>query len=157
MGTLTDQTIEILEGRGFSKEFPADVEGAYILNQSAVKEFDWEAPVGKKFKPGFGKEGPVIGVVKDFHFESLHHEIKPLFLYFSPQWFSYFSIRIEPVDIPRTLGFLKTKWQELVPDQTFQYTFFDDDIDSLYKNESNHLRRMGFVFHALRPVWFSYI
>lgn len=129
-------SIKLVQGRGFSKEFQGDMEGGYILNQSAVKEFDWESPVGKKFKPGSGKEGPVIGVVNDFHFESLHHEIKPLFLYFSPRWFSYFSVRIEPVDIPHTLDFLKKKWQELVPDQTFQYTFFDEDIDGLYKTES---------------------
>ncbi|MCX6584345.1 MAG: ABC transporter permease [Candidatus Aminicenantes bacterium] len=135
-------SLTLLQGRSFSEKFPGDIEGAYILNESAVNECGWDSPLGKKFRPGNGKEGPVIGVVKDFHFKSFHHEINPLFLYFAPKWFAYFSVRIAPVNIPHTLDFLKNKWRELVPDQTFEYTFLDEDIDNLYRTEA----RLGKLF-----------
>ena len=135
-------SIKLLQGRGFSRQFPGDIEGAYILNESAVKECGWDSPVGKKFKPGFGKEGTVIGVVKDFHFKSFHQEIKPLFLFIYPKWFAYFSVRIAPDNIPHTLNFLKNKWKELVPEQSFEYSFLDEDIDNLYKTEA----RLGKLF-----------
>lgn len=135
-------SIKLLQGRGFSRQFPGDIEGAYILNESAVKECGWDSPIGKKFKPGFGNEGTVIGVVNDFHFKSFHQEIKPLFLYFYPKWFAYFSVRIAPDNIPHTLNFLKNKWLELVPEQSFEYSFLDEDIDNLYKTEA----RLGKLF-----------
>ena len=134
--------IKILKGRSFSERFPADRESTYILNESAVKEFGWESPPGKKFKLGSGKVGTVIGIIQDFYFRSLYHEIKPAVLYFSPQWFAYFSVRISPYAIPGTLNLLKKKWQEILPGEPFSYSFLDDDIDNLYKTEW----RLGKIF-----------
>jgi putative ABC transport system permease protein len=127
--------IRLFKGRGFSKEFPGDQGNTYVLNKSAIKEFGWESPVGKEFKLGFGKKGTVIGIVEDFHFRSLHHEIKPVVLYFAPQWFSHYSVKISPNDISNTLNFLRNKWQELVSNQSFEYSFLDDDINRLYRTE----------------------
>jgi putative ABC transport system permease protein len=134
--------IKLLKGRTFSKHFPADKENTYILNESAVKELNWKSPIGKKFKLGYGKMGTVIGVIEDFNFRTLHHSIKPLVLYFSPHWFSYFSVKLDPRDIPETLNILKNKWRELVPDQLFEYTFLEEDLDNLYSSEA----RLGKIF-----------
>ncbi len=79
--------------------------------------------------------GPVIGVVKDFHFRPLHQPIEPAALYIYPKLFQYISVRISPIDVSRSLDFLKTKWQALVPGQTFQYSFLDEDFDRLYRAE----------------------
>jgi putative ABC transport system permease protein len=125
--------IELIAGRNFSKRFPSDVDQAYILNESAVKEIGWESPVGKELE--IMNRGPVIGVVEDFHFRPLHQPIEPAALYISSKYFQYISVRISPIDVSRSLDFLKTKWQALVPGQTFQYSFLDEDFDKLYRAE----------------------
>jgi putative ABC transport system permease protein len=135
--------IELVSGRNFSRDFPSDVKGAYILNESAVKEIGWDSPLGKQFK--IIEKGTVVGVVKDFHFKSLHQEIEPLVLYLCPEYFEYFSVRISPEAIPQTLAFLKDKWQELVPNQLFQYSFLDEDFDNLYKAEMRLEKIFGIV------------
>jgi len=132
--------IELVAGRNFSKRFPSDIDHAYILNESAVKEIGWESPVGKELK--IMNKGPVIGVVKDFHFRPLYQKIEPAALYIYPKLFQYISVRISPYDISRSLDFLKAKWQALVPGQTFQYSFLDEDFDNLYKAEM----RLGKIF-----------
>ncbi len=125
--------IELVDGRNFSKRFPSDVDHAYILNESAVKEIGWESPVGKELE--IMNKGPVIGVVKDFHFRPLHQKIEPAALYIYPKLFQYISVRISPTDVSRSLDFLKAKWQTLVPGQVFQYSFLDEDFDKLYRAE----------------------
>jgi putative ABC transport system permease protein len=135
--------IELVSGRNFSRDFPNDVKGAYILNESAVKEIGWDSPLGKQFR--IIEKGTVVGVVKDFHFKSLHQEIEPFVLYLCPEYFEYFSIRISPEAIPQTLAFLKDKWQELVPNQLFQYSFLDEDFDNLYKAEMRLEKIFGIV------------
>ncbi|MCI0471837.1 MAG: FtsX-like permease family protein, partial [Candidatus Aminicenantes bacterium] len=101
--------IKLVEGRNFSKQFQGDIDSAYILNRSAVHEFGWTSAVGKDFSIGNRSKGTVIGVVEDFHFESLHKEIKPLVLFIFPRSFSYFSIRTNPGNISPTLQFLKNR------------------------------------------------
>ncbi len=125
--------IELVAGRNFSKRFPSDVDHAYILNESAVKEIGWESPIGKELE--IMNKGPVVGVVKDFHFRPLHQPIEPAALYIYPKLFQYISVRISPTDVSRSLDFLKAKWQALVPGQTFQYSFLDEDFDKLYRAE----------------------
>ncbi len=125
--------VELIEGRNFSRRFPSDVEHAYILNESAVKEIGWESPIGKELE--IMNRGPVIGVVKDFHFRPLHQQIEPAALYICPKYFQYISARISPIDVSRSLDFLKAKWQALVPSQIFQYSFLDEDFDRLYRAE----------------------
>jgi putative ABC transport system permease protein len=128
--------INIVEGRGFSKEFAADAESAFILNEAAVKKFGWESAIDKNFKLSVEfKKGKIIGVVEDFHFNSLHQEIAPLVLCIEPSGFEYFAVRIEPDNISQTLDFFRSKWEELVPGEPFDYTFLDEDFDRLYKSE----------------------
>jgi putative ABC transport system permease protein len=132
--------VELVDGRNFSKRFPSDVDHAYILNESAVKEIGWDTPVGKELE--IMNKGPVIGVVKDFHFRPLHQKIEPAALYIYPKLFQYISVKISSYDVSRAIDFLKAKWQALVPGQTFQYSFLDEDFDNLYKAEM----RLGKIF-----------
>ncbi|MCP5105183.1 MAG: FtsX-like permease family protein, partial [bacterium] len=74
--------IDIVEGRGFSSSFPTDAENAFIINEAARNLFGWQSAVGRNLKIGVDwKKGTIIGVVKDFHFESLHGEVKPVVLF----------------------------------------------------------------------------
>ena len=123
--------IQLVAGRDFSRNYPSDTGGSYILNETAVKETGLESPIGKQFK--IIEKGTVIGVVKDFHFDSLHQKIEPLALCIYPSGFEYLSVRIRPGRTAQVLGFLKQKWDDFAPDRIFEYSFLDEDIDELYK------------------------
>lgn len=135
--------IELVEGRNFSREFPGDAKNAYILNEEAVKEIGWKMPLGKQFR--IIDKGPVVGVVKNFHFFSLHQKIEPLALLIYPSGFEYFSVRIRPEGVPETLKFLKNIWNEFSINQSFEYSFLDEDYDNLYKMEARLTKIFAYV------------
>jgi putative ABC transport system permease protein len=126
--------LKIIEGRNFSRNFPGDIKGSFIINNSALKDFEWKSAVGKKLKIGT-LEGTIIGVAADFHSKSLHNTIKPLVLFIFPGIYKYFSVGINPDNIQGSLHFLENKWKEFVPEQSFEYSFFEEDLDSLYETE----------------------
>lgn len=130
---LKTYEIELMAGRNFSRQFPSDIERAYILNESAVKEIGWEVPLGKQFE--INNKGTVIGVIKDFHFKSLHQKLEPIALCVYPEAFEYLAVKIRPENIPNTLNFMQNKWQNLDPNQVFQFSFLDEDYDNLYRAE----------------------
>ena len=135
--------LELVEGRDFSKDMMNDGEGELILNEAAIRHFGWASGAGKEVEniwPQGDKvkveyRGEVVGVVKDFHYQSLHHKIEPLIITTVETWFEYFAIRIRSDDITGTLSFLKTQWKEIAPNKPFDYFFLDDDYDKLYRTE----------------------
>ena len=129
--------IPVIQGRGFSQEYNDSTDGAYILNEAAVKTIGWDDPIGKRF--GFDKDqmGVVVGVVKDFHFTSLHLDIGPLALTpGSDNNRDWLSLRINSTDVPRTLSFIEEKWKQHSPEGIFSYSFLDDRLDLMYRTES---------------------
>ncbi|MCJ7581221.1 MAG: ABC transporter permease [Candidatus Aminicenantes bacterium] len=142
--------IEMAQGRFFSENFQTDVLESFILNEAAVKFLGLESPVNKAFScqiPFADGKGKIIGVVKDFHFQSLHREIAPLILMIHPYWFTHCHFRISPEDVPETFAFINLKLKELVPEYPFELRFLDDNIDGLYKMEQRvgHLVRYGAI------------
>jgi len=141
--------IKMAAGRNFSVEFPTDSTQAFILNEAAVKKIGWpsaEAAVGKPFEYG-NRKGRIIGVVKDFNYESLHQPITPIILFINPPSFNSVSVKIRPnrpEDISTTLAFLQQKWQEYRPQNPFSYSFVDERYEQLYQNE----HRLGQIFGA---------
>jgi putative ABC transport system permease protein len=128
--------INVVEGRGFSMSFPSDEKSTFMINKAALEEFSWETAVGKYLNVSNDwKEGTIIGVVDDFQFNSLHNKVEPLVLYIDPPSYDFFSVRITPGDIQGILNFLKNKWHELFPGESFLYSFLEDDYDRLYKTE----------------------
>jgi putative ABC transport system permease protein len=141
--------MELVKGRNFSSEFSSDKNKAFILNETAVKSFGWEDPIGKSIGcfDQTGKrfnEGVVIGVIKDFHFLPLHRKIKPLWLRVSTTQNNYLSIKISSKDIKATLAFLEKKFREFSPDYPFEYSFLDDSINKMYNKE----QRLGEIFNC---------
>ncbi|MBT5874035.1 MAG: FtsX-like permease family protein [Candidatus Latescibacteria bacterium] len=152
--------LEIAAGRSFSRDFPSDVSGAFVINESAAARIGWTAQeaIGK----GFGsseitdwdegqwtqRDGQVIGVVNDFHFESLHDEIVPTVYFVAPNMASNFLIRIEPGEIQETVAFIESTWQRYVPNQPFQYRFLDEAFDTLYRTEERQMTLFG-IFAGL--------
>ncbi|NIM12557.1 MAG: FtsX-like permease family protein [Candidatus Aminicenantes bacterium] len=128
--------IELLAGRDFSRKFPTDTVTAYIFNESAVKELGKDFIKGRDFSLfGIEKKAPVIGVVKDFHFKSLHKKLEPIILCIFPKYFNYISIRINSENIPGLLTHIEKVWKRHAPGRPFEYAFLDEDFDRLYKSE----------------------
>ncbi len=127
--------IEIAEGRTFSEDFLLDKLQSIVINEAAARELGWGNPVGRQLTFQ-GMERTVIGVIKDFHFHSLHREIDPLvFMYHRNRQIDYFSIKVSPSDISSTLGLIEEKWKKFSPEFPFQYAFLDERIDRIYKAE----------------------
>ena len=153
--------IDIVEGRPFSPDYPTDRDGAYLLNQSAVDVLGWESPVGRAFDhwdfTGSREfiTGKIVGVVKDFHFLSLHDRIEPLYLMMKPDPHvlgkSYLSIRIKPEAIPKTLAAIEGLMTRFSPVYPFEYRFFDDVFDSAYR-EDRRFSRMIEVFTVIAVI-----
>ncbi len=128
--------IELVEGRNFSRDLPTDTMTAYIFNEAAVREFGKDFIKGRKFS-AFGDryKAPVIGVVKDFHFMSLHEKVQPLILCIHPRYLDHISIRVRSENIPGVLSHLRKVWNDYMPDRPFEYFFLDDRFDMMYKSE----------------------
>jgi putative ABC transport system permease protein len=133
--------MRMAEGRFFSEKFPTDAEAAVILNESAVKALGMTSPLGKRFVCEIGNElrrARIIGVVRDFNFSSLHHEIKPVIFAIAPGYYNELYIKLNPAnpDIPGIIDFIETKIREFVPDYPFDYTLLNEDIARLYTGEN---------------------
>lgn len=126
--------IPVIEGRGFSKEFSSDPEQAYLVNETAVKAMQMDNPTGKRF--GYpNHQGVIIGVIRDFHFVPMHLPIRPLAVRLKTADIRFISVKVNPVRLSQTLGFIETKWKEIAPGFAFTYSFFDEAVNELYRSE----------------------
>jgi len=132
---LETMGIELIAGRNFSRSMPSDLESAVIINETLAQALEWEVAVGKDVPIGFPTTA-VIGVVKDYHFEALHHKIAPMLLHIYPDRpVKYIFVRLSPDRISETLAFLKEQWQEMAPSSPFTFSFLDEDVDRHYRAE----------------------
>jgi putative ABC transport system permease protein len=130
--------IPLLRGRYFSKEFPSDTTSV-VINEEMAKECGAEDPVGKELLQ-IGTQSRayrIIGVIKDFHYQSLHEQIKPLALFLGPvtQAASIVSIRISSTNIPATTAFIDHTWKEVTGGEDIHASFVDEDLDRLYRSD----------------------
>ncbi len=125
--------LEMSEGRFFSKEYASDKYN-FILNVSAIKAMDIQSPIGKMFNMR-GKEGQIVGVVKDFHYQSLHQKIEPLILHIEPSWYRFIIIKLRSDNLSETIEFVKKTHSKFNPYYQFEYSFFDDHVKKFYRPE----------------------
>lgn len=133
--------LEIVQGRGFSREF--NETRNVIINESTIKEFGWNEPVGMKIRYLGEENEPVgeytiVGVVDDFHYNSLHSPINSFVLLGLPDEqrnIGNLQIKIKPNNIGETLGAIEQKWKEFNPQEPMSYYFLDDKLDEMYGNE----------------------
>ncbi len=123
--------MKIAKGRDFSKEFTADSE-SILVNEAFVKKVGWKEPIGKQFK-----NSSVIGVVEDFHFDTLHKRIEPAVFTLSQDFFGRvnLAVRIRPDNPKRTLDEIRRTFNQTSTSQNFNYYFLDDAFNRLYRNE----------------------
>jgi putative ABC transport system permease protein len=136
--------LQIVEGRNFSRDFPSDENGAFLVNETAVQVAEWDDPIGRRFTHWSGQSGEIVGVMKDFHLHSLHRPITPLYVFLNPRDFSNLAIKIRSANIPATIDFVEGVMKRFSPDTPFSYSFFDEVFERAYFTE----QRMGRVFGA---------
>jgi putative ABC transport system permease protein len=138
----TTLNLEILEGRSFGEEFNDSL--SIIINERAARVMKLDNPVGTVLINNVNPNTPVsytiVGVVKDFNFESLHTEIAPLVIGSTEGQFNFQSVlmaRLSTEELSQTLSVIEKKWKELVPNEPFIYSFMDNRLDNLYTTEKS--------------------
>ncbi len=143
--------MQLVAGRDFSIEYSTDARHAFIINETAARRFGFEDPIGisltmASVAAGKPKQGEVVGVVQDFHFQSLYHAIQPIALTVSPE--SYYLdnmvVRLSTSQISETISELEGLWRNVVPGRPFEYFFLDHAFDALYREEV----RIGGILNA---------
>lgn len=136
--------MELVAGRAFSREFPTDEQQAFILNETAVKDLGFGTPdkaLGKEIAwdewltPEKKKNGKVIGIVKDFHYKSLHQKIEPFLMHVYPGTFNRLTVRIRPENTAATLADIQNKWHAFMPEYPLQYRFLDETFAKMIEKE----------------------
>lgn len=142
--------IGLSAGRSFSADIPSDREKAVVVNEAMAEAFGWRDLVGQQLPPPF-EAFQLIGILKDFHFHSLHTDIHPLMMSMSPRSVydvvsdaSYndlpiprIALRLAGGDVPATLETIRQAWGKVAPEQPFDLTFLNEALDAQYRAEQH--------------------
>jgi putative ABC transport system permease protein len=140
--------LDVIEGRNFSYETRTDLDRTYLLNQEAVRQLDFEDPVGRTVG---SKRNTVIGVVKDFHFNSLHSKIGPLAISWMVHYTRRPCIKIAGTNIAETIDYIENVYKEFCPGFAMEYSFLDESFARQYEAEKN-LKRLLQYFVAIAII-----
>ncbi|MBL4677419.1 MAG: ABC transporter permease [Mucilaginibacter sp.] len=142
---IKDYGIKMIAGRPFSRDFlKTDAAQAMIINEQAVKLFGYTTPeqaIGKRFKQ-WGREGKIVGVMKDFHYHSLQEKIDPLTMRVEMKAFNKVSVKLSTANLPATLAKIESTWKQYIPNKPYSYFFLDEFFDRQYRSE----QRFGKLF-----------
>ncbi|GAB3809191.1 ABC transporter permease [Spirosoma humi] len=134
--------MHLLMGRNFAAGRMADKQ-AVLINESAAKRFGYSNPIGKSIHKTGGEKLTIIGVVKDFHYESLRNTIEPVGLVLDATplgghiepYLANVSFRLNTADVASALAAMEKTWKQIAPDRPFTYSFLSDDFDAMYRAE----------------------
>ena len=144
--------MKINTGRNFSHDFPSDQNGAFLINEAGSKALGWDDPTGKELKLIGNRRGRVVGVVSDFHIQSMSQPIGLLAIYLKPSnqnWNRrYLTIKIRPENIPGTLGSIQRIMDHFSPGYPFEYSFFDDVFDRTFRAD----QKMSGLFRTFASI-----
>ncbi len=140
--------LEIVEGRNFDEKMGTDKEEAVLINETMARQYGWDEPLGKKIHYGFDLDGSggrmlkVIGVVRDFHFNSLHNKIEPIIMFISPRPRYFLTVKINSNNFRQAIDKIEEKWNEFGASRTFNYNTLEDTWDEMYDAE----KRLSTIF-----------
>jgi putative ABC transport system permease protein len=133
--------MKIIEGRNFSENYPTDLSIAFIVNEEAVKEMELKNPIGTRFST-WGKDGHIIGVVKNANFKSLRGTVQPMIFNLAATYadevtnlFGVIYISIKSGDVAKTIDEIRNTWERFNPNYPFEYSFLDEIYNNLYESE----------------------
>ena len=139
----------LVAGRAFDPNLSTDSTRAVLVNEALVRDFGWTDPLGEPL-PGL-TDGPetdpvVVGVLKDYNFQSLERAVQPLMLTLNAgESLRYLLVRIAPGDVPATLDALRAAWTQIAPTVPFDYSFLDDDLNAQYQDDERWSRILGYA------------
>lgn len=136
--------LKIASGRGFDRAFPGDTANSFIINESAVQALQMTDPIGKEIVLVLDENlvrGSVIGVLKDFHYQSLHQPVRPVIIQRLPHY-NTVLVRLSAENIMGTISSIESVWKNFDNSNGFEYSFLEDTINSQYTSEY----KMGLVF-----------
>ncbi len=140
--------INIVEGRNFSRDFPGDA-NAIILNKRAVVQYGLDDPAGMtvdvKVGPDEYEPYHIIGIVEDFHFRSVHHNIEPYVIHLLEDQARYITVKVDEENIVQTASLTGSLWEEINPFDPFEYQLIEDIIGGLYSSERRMNRILGIL------------
>lgn len=145
--------LEMAIGRFFDPAYKSD-SAAVIINESAHELIGWEDPIGKKMNNWSKNRGnfTVIGVVKDFHYQSLHQEVKPMALFLDGGYYDRIqrniSLKLNTADVASVIATIEGLWKKEASGLPFEYSFLDEDFSKLYMNEQQ-TKKIFTVFSVL--------
>ena len=140
--------LRIVAGRDFSKDMATDVREAFLINETAVKEWGYGTPEKALGQPMHWnewvpqdtlnpvKKGKIIGVVEDFHYKSLHEKVTPSVIQIYPQVVFKVAVKLKTADIKNTIAYINGVWNKFSPGYPLDYKFMDDTYGAMYKAES---------------------
>lgn len=130
--------IKLKEGRNFDKDIVTDRKKTLIVNEALVADFGWEDPLSETLNWRDDSLGgwKIIGVVEDYHFLSLENEVEPMFMFLDQEegMITTMLVKVKAEDIPETIEYAQSKWQEVVSDKPFDFTFLDEDVAKQYES-----------------------
>lgn len=129
--------LEVIAGRGFSRDFPVDTLESLIINEAMLAHFGWATPeeaLDRTFRRGRNVLR-VVGVVKDFNYKSLHETVQPLALFVNPNWTQFLTLRLNTQNLQQTMVDIEGLWAELVPHRPYDAVFLDDYFNRQYRAE----------------------
>ncbi|TAN17937.1 MAG: ABC transporter permease [Chitinophagaceae bacterium] len=138
--------IRLIEGRNFSGNYPLDKQNAVLVNEAAVERFGWKEPVGKyiwfsesNFSNGqvsFSRvKKQVIGVVNDFHYQSLREMVSPVIIEMAETPLLYIAVQTNGYNVSQTLSFIKSTWKTFVPGEPMDYNYLKNDYTAMYRSD----------------------
>lgn len=126
--------MKLVAGRNFSPEFATDSQQSVLINESMARALGWEGEaVGKTIQSG--QPFRVVGVVGDYHFNLMKHQIEPLMMFYQPGVNYNLSVKLDAERVPETMAAIETIWTGLVPGAPFEYTFFDEEFARQFESE----------------------
>ncbi len=165
--------IELIAGRNFREHIPqsktlSDFEDLpsyllaqnreYILNETAIKLIGWDdanEALGQQFNWTIGNlsvgQGPIVGVVKDYHQESMRNQVEPIVMFYEPLWLGNILVRVNGNAVPEIMDQIQQEWDSVVPDFSMEYSFVDDLYNKLYQQERSQLQ-LAYIFSALAVI-----
>ncbi len=148
--------IEVTQGRAFDPEQSTDPQQAFMVNETFVQKIGWQDPLGKRMQWGLmannqaANDGKVIGVVKDFHYTSLHNPIEPLVLLYAPQGLNRLLVELEGDKVQAGLSYVEGIWRERANNQPFDYFFLDQMFAEQYAEEGRLMQL--FTYFSLLTI-----
>lgn len=137
--------LKLIEGRNLVKSDRSEELEGFICNETAMKTLGFKRPwVGKSIDNGYAKKAVIVGVVKDFHIDSLHSKIKPLFMSIRTHGLSTANIKLNGKNVPEVMEKVKKLWKRYAPDYPFRYHFINEAFDNQYRREEKMGNMVGY-------------